>query len=201
MNKFNHQLLINRPHRLCLVLFAALQLSGWAAHAQTQSNVADVTDAQSLSQIQIPKSFTDPPVIMNQGLQGAYVPEATPANLARIVLYRTPGDSLKTEDGLFIYLNGKLQTVLRPGGFSSFCVDPSQHTLDTTWGVSEYAPTKGKVTQNYQGGKTYYYQASAAKGDGSLKTVAEKSAQMDLAKTQKQTHLVSRSTSALPCKD
>ncbi len=192
----------SRTCSIAVVLLAAGQLFGWMASAQAQdaSGVTGVSDTTPVSQITIPQKFT-PPVISNNGMQGGYTPEAPPSNLAKVVLYRAPNDFTKIEAGLFVYLDGALHTVLRPGGFTSFCVNPTPHTLDTTWGVSEYAPTKGKVLQNYVGGKTYHFQVAAAKGDGSLKLITEKAAKSDLALVQKQIHLVSRSTSAVPCQE
>jgi hypothetical protein len=202
MNQLTHYPLTTHARHLGIAMFALLQLSSGMAQAQTTPIVANPSEAQALSQIVIPKSFTTPAVITNQGLQGAYASVPAPAHLAKVVLYRTPDDSKKTEEGLFVYLDGQLQTVLRPGGFTSFCMSPDQHTLDTTWGMREYVmPTKTKVMQNYESGKTYIFQASAAKGDGRLKPITEKSAREDLAKTQKQHHLVSRSPSALTCAD
>jgi hypothetical protein len=201
MNTWMNQF-YSRARYFGVALLAAGQLAGWmgSAHAQDASKVTGVSDTTPVSQITIPQKFT-PPVISNNGMQGVYTPEAPPSNLAKVVLYRAPNDSQKTGEGLFVYLDGALHTVLRPGGFTSFCVYPSQHTLDTTWGTSEYAPSNGKVLQNYVGGKTYLFQVAAAKGDGSLKPMTEKAAKSDLAVVQKQMHLVSRSTSAVPCQE
>ena len=146
-------------------------------------------------------SHLSAPIMSNQGRTGPYQMQSAPNDLAQVVIYRAPSDTQKSGQGLFVYLDGALQTALRPGAYTRFCVKPQNHTLDTSWGATQYTtPTMTKVEQGYEAGKTYYFEGQATQANGKLMTVSENTANTSLANTQEQTHLISRAPSALACR-
>ena len=156
--------------------------------------------AQSdLSGMAIPV-FTPPPTMVNNGLQGAYEEKVAPASLARVVVYRAPASSVKAQEGAPVYLDGELQTALRPGGYTEFCVSPDRHLVYGTQGEKTYRDSASlKTAKLYEAGQTYYYESNVAQDGAKIKMVEPSQAAQVLPQTQKQVHLHSRAANALPC--
>jgi len=160
---------------------------------------AKAQEAPAGMSITLPSQLSAPS-ISNQGKAGAYQAQSAPTALAQIVIYRAPTDTQNADQGLFVYLDGALQTALRPGAYTRFCVKPQSHRLDTGWGLAQYTPTTTLVEQGYEAGKTYYFQGLSSGANGKLMTVSQSTANTDLANTQEQTHLISRAASAQACR-
>ncbi|VTT29152.1 Protein of uncharacterised function (DUF2846) [Klebsiella pneumoniae] len=79
------------------------------------------------------------------------------AGVSQVVYYRADS-SQPAPGGANIYLDGHYHTSLMPGGFTSFCVRPGQHTLG---GYLQDAPDyRGKTGERFsaklKGGHTYF---------------------------------------------
>lgn len=156
--------------------------------------------AQSDLSTMVVPVITPPPAMTNNGLLGSYEEKAAPVRLAKVLVYRPLSSSVKSQEGAIVYLDGDLQTALRPGGYTEFCVSPGRHVVYSTWGEKEYrGPESLKNAMLYEAGQTYYYEHYNDQNANRLKMVAKSQADQVLPKTQKQVHLQSRAASALTC--
>lgn len=119
-----------------------------------------------------------------------------PAALARVVVFHAAGSG--TQSAARLYVDGRLQTALRPGGFTVWCIGAGTHEVSVAWGhvarlPNEYHPASRVVLG---GGQTYYFRT----GDDDVPVaLGAPQAQELLSLTREQTHLLSRApTQACP---
>ncbi|MNO40471.1 Outer membrane protein A precursor [compost metagenome] len=119
---------------------------------------------------------------------------------AQVVYYRSK-EGVQRGGAAHVYIDREFHTGLLPGGFSSFCLAPGNHTLGA---YLDDAPTyKGKKTDLYlaslEGGKTYYLKV---REDGNTfpMPIKREEAERELQATRSQMHALSRATSVEVCR-
>jgi len=122
------------------------------------------------------------------------------ADQVRIVYYRS-SDAVGNTPA-HIYVDGEFQASLLAGGYSTFCLNPGVHSLGS---FTNDAPSyQGKQQQpwrdNLAAGKTYYIRASLD-GSGRPLVTSASDAQQQLVGTRQQTHLLSRASSVVTCRE
>lgn len=119
---------------------------------------------------------------------------------AQVVYYRNKAGVLRN-GAAHVYIDQQFHTGLLPGGFTSFCLAPGNHTLGA---YLNDAPTyNGKRTDLYQanleGGRTYYLKV---REDGNTfpMPIERTQAEQELSTTRMQMHALSRATSVEACR-
>ncbi|WP_455844582.1 OmpA family protein [Pantoea agglomerans] len=125
---------------------------------------------------------------------------AAAADQVRVIYYR-PVDAVGNSPAN-IYVDGEFQASLLAGGYSTFCLNAGAHSLGS---FTHDAPSYlGKQQQpwrdNLAAGKTYYIRASLD-GSGRPLVTSASDAQQQLVGTRQQTHLISRASSVIACKE
>ncbi|MFZ1873379.1 MAG: hypothetical protein WAU54_11500 [Chania sp.] len=125
--------------------------------------------------------------------------QAGKSDRARVIYYRTGSEAQKLP-GANIYIDGRYHTSLLPGGFSTFCLVPGEHTLGA---YQNDAPLyRGKTEELYrvklEAGKSYFIKVSDS-GDSAPVPVTRTEAEQELKYTREQKHTVSRAA-VLSCK-
>ena len=121
---------------------------------------------------------------------------ALPATLARVVVFHAAGSGAQSAARL--YVDGRLHTALRPGGFTVWCVGAGAHEVSVASGQVAKLPNEHRLASNIalDGGQTHYFRT----GDDDVPVrLSERQAQALLSLTREQTHLLSRApTQACP---
>ncbi|WP_152562901.1 MULTISPECIES: hypothetical protein [unclassified Serratia (in: enterobacteria)] len=117
----------------------------------------------------------------------------------RVIYYRTGYEAQKLS-GANVYIDGRYHTSLLPGGFSTFCLAPGEHTLGAYQGDAPLY--RGKTEELYrvklEAGKTYFIKV-ADSGSAAPVSVTRPEAEQELKYTREQKHAVSRAA-VLSCK-
>ncbi|VXD01318.1 conserved exported hypothetical protein [Enterobacterales bacterium 8AC] len=124
---------------------------------------------------------------------------ATASDKARVTYYRAALGGQRLS-GANVYVDGHYHTSLLPGGFTTFCLVPGEHTLGA---YQHDAPLyRGKTEELYrvklEAGKTYFIKVSDD-GKSAPVSVTRAEAEQELKYTREQKHAVSRAA-VLTCK-
>lgn len=121
-------------------------------------------------------------------------------NYSQIVIYRPSGSETFNAGASDIYVNGELQSILKPGEFSTFCLSPGRHVLESY--LNDEPLYAGKTTSQSRvqlmGGKTYFIEASREQGRGIPTPVKRIEAESKLFGYTHST-IVNRASSVKPC--
>lgn len=142
-----------------LMVGAALSMSVFSAWAEDASNdvKVDVDNTDTLPLVQIKHS----------GAQYIPVPHIE-KEYVQVVIYRPQVSDAANAGVSDIYVNGELQSILKPGEFSTFCLSPGRHAIesylndDPIYGGKTSAQSKAQLV----GGKTYFIETSREPGKG-----------------------------------
>lgn len=132
----------------------------------------------------------------------AYQPVApVTTGQAQVVYYRAAAPEQADKGSAHVYVDRQFHTGLLPGGFTSFCVKPGDHTLGAY--LNDAPLYKGKTTDTYraefQGGKTYFLRADNA-SNGAPQVVSRADAERELAASRAQIHVLSRASAVEACR-
>lgn len=127
----------------------------------------------------------------------SYSPVGAASNQqAQIVFYRTQGGS----DASHVYIDSEFQSALLPGGFTTFCVAPGNHTLGAY--VKDAPMYSGKSAPGWQAslkaGETYFMMVS--EGSSGMPVAKPRGeAEMELSSLRRQAHTLSRASAVEAC--
>lgn len=117
---------------------------------------------------------------------------------AQIVMYRG-NDTGK--DAAHVYIDGQLQSALMPGGYTVFCTPAGEHSVESYIGDAPLYTGK-RNPQSYaklDGGQTYVLEAPVGPGQSTPIVHTGQDAEQNLAGLRRQTHVISRASSVVPC--
>lgn len=142
--------------------------------------------------------FSQPVVqIRHTGTQYIPVP-LVDTNNAQVVIYRARDNG--TSSVADVYVNGELQSALRTGEFSVFCVSPGRHAVESY--LDDEPFYKGKTTLQSQiqlaGGETYFIETGSKPGTGTPTLVKRADAENRLL-SYTLSPVVNRASSVKPC--
>jgi OOP family OmpA-OmpF porin len=120
--------------------------------------------------------------------------------LTQVVYYRANSDVL-TEGPANVYVDARYHTSLLPGGFTSFCLKPGNHTLGAFVNDPLY---RGKTEHLYQaelrGGRTYYLRVDEQQHlTDAPRAVHRQHGEKELKPNRRQVHAHSRAVTIVPC--
>lgn len=129
-----------------------------------------------------------------------YMPVASVSERQAQVVYFRPGSLASRAGAAHVYVDREFHAGLLPGGFSSFCVAPGQHSLGAYLNDAPYY--KGKSTEVYSaelaGGKTYFLEVRED-GYGAPLAITREDAERKLRSMRAQVQAVSRASMNQPC--
>lgn len=115
---------------------------------------------------------------------------------AQVILFR----SMEGKEAAHVYVDGELESALMPGGYTAFCVNAGQHSVETFVGDAPlYAGKRAPQSQaTLDGGKTYFLEVAASSPVplSHNRTDAERALQ-DM---RLQIHIINRASSVVACK-
>ncbi|WP_343553468.1 DUF2846 domain-containing protein [Pantoea sp.] len=122
------------------------------------------------------------------------------AELSQIIFYRQNA-AVTAYGGASVYLDGKMHTSLLPGGYTAFCVQPGAHTLGVRLSSSLIAAGQQNAPfhTNTKAGKTYFFRIDEQALMNQPAEARSAAAGDELLQTRRQSHLLSRATSIVPC--
>lgn len=142
-----------------LAVGAVLSLSAFGAVAEDLSTEAatDAKGAQPLPLVQV----------KHTGAQYIPVPHVE-KEYVQVVIYRPQVEGGAQAGISDIYVNGELQSVLKAGEFSAFCLTPGRHAIESYLDDAPLYAGKAASQAEAQlaGGKTYFIEAGAEPGKG-----------------------------------
>ncbi|WP_152220467.1 OmpA family protein [Pseudomonas sp. SCB32] len=115
---------------------------------------------------------------------------------AQIVMFRGKDNG---KDAAHVYIDSQLQSALMPGGYTVFCTPAGEHSLETYIGDAPLYTGK-RNPQSYaklDGGQTYILEASLTGSTPIVHTGED--AEQSLQGMRRQIHVISRSSSVVPC--
>jgi OOP family OmpA-OmpF porin len=165
----------------------------------TVLNVAVLSMAIASTQFATAEEFK-PGTVSDKVFGMQYMPVAPVADRqVQVVYYRSA--SMGTQQGAaHVYVDREFHAGLLPGGYSSFCVAPGNHSLGAY--VKDAPQYKGKSTDVFSatlvGGKTYFLKVRED-GYGSPLAVPRAEAEGDLAGMRMQVQALSRASTVQAC--
>jgi OOP family OmpA-OmpF porin len=122
--------------------------------------------------------------------------ESVVASQAQIVMFRGNDNG---KNAAHVYIDSQLQSALMPNGYTVFCTPLGEHSVESYIGDAPLYTGK-RNPQSYarfEGGHTYVLEASL---NGSTPIVRSgKDAEQALEGKRRQTHVISRAASVVPC--
>jgi OOP family OmpA-OmpF porin len=115
---------------------------------------------------------------------------------AQIVMFRGNDGG---KEAAHVYIDGQLQNALMPGGFTVFCTPAGEHSLESYIGDAPLYTGK-RNPQSYakfDGGQTYVLEAPVGSSTPVVHTGRD--AEQSLQGLRRQTHVISRASSVVPC--
>jgi len=98
-----------------------------------------------------------------------------------------------------VYVDGEFHTGLVPGGFTVFCVKEGSHSLGAVQGdAPRYEGKRSQGTFRFEGGQTYFVRTGSG-SSSAPEVVSREDAEIQLAASKQQVHLVSRASTVVPC--
>ncbi|MBU4633449.1 OmpA family protein [Pseudomonas chlororaphis] len=122
--------------------------------------------------------------------------QAVTSAQAQVIYYRA-GKPGPTTTPANIYVDQEFHTALLPGGYTSFCLTPGEHSVEAAQeDAPRYAAKQRQRPVRFEGGKTLFLRVSEA---GKAEQVDPKQAGKELAQTRQQLHVLSRASSVKAC--
>lgn len=122
--------------------------------------------------------------------------QAVTSTQAQVIYYRAgkPGQSAPAAN---IYVDQEFHTALLPGGYTSFCLAPGEHSVEAAQeDAPRYAGKQQQRPVHFEGGKTLFLRVGEA---GKAEPVDPKQAGKELTQTRQQLHVLSRASSVKAC--
>ncbi|KVQ05119.1 OmpA family protein [Burkholderia ubonensis] len=120
------------------------------------------------------------------------------ADQVQIVYYRS--QAMGNGKAANVYVDGHYQTSLLPNGYTTFCVQPGNHTLGAY--LNDAPQYRGKTTNQFQAdlkaGATYFLKAQEG-GNGAPVAVSREQAERELQGARAQVHALSRAATTVSC--
>lgn len=165
----------------------------------TVLNVAVLSMALASAQFATAEEFK-PGAVSGKIFGTQYAPVAPVADRqVQVVYYRA--NAMGTQQGAaHVYVDREFHAGLLPGGYSSFCVAPGNHSLGAY--VKDAPQYKGKTTDVFSasldGGKTYFLRVRED-GYGAPQAVARVDAERELSGMRMQVQALSRASTVQAC--
>ncbi|WP_259755144.1 OmpA family protein [Pseudomonas sp. GCEP-101] len=135
----------------------------------------------------------------NQNIYGeTYHKESVVKQQSQIVMFR--GNDAG-QQAAHVYIDGQLQSALMPGGYTTFCVAPGEHSVESYIGDAPLYTGK-RNPQSFaklDGGQTYVLEAPIAPNQSTPIVHTGADAERSLQGLRKQIHVISRASSVVPC--
>lgn len=118
---------------------------------------------------------------------------------SQIVYYRDK--TANSPEPANVYVDGRYHTSLLPGGFTSFCLRPGQHTLGAFVDDPKYrGKTEGRFAAALLGGRTYFLRVDEQQSINQPPVaVLPQQGEQEIVQNRRQIHAYSRAVSLVPC--
>ncbi|NWD46021.1 OmpA family protein, partial [Pseudomonas yamanorum] len=163
-------------------------------------NVALLSAALASAQFASADEAFKPGSVSGKIFGAAYSQVAPVAERQTQVVYYRPTGMDSRQGAANVYIDREFHTALMPGGYTTFCVAPGQHSLGAY--VNDAPQYKGKSTDVFSadldGGKTYFLRVRED-GYGAPQAVTRADAERELMGTRQQVQALSRASTVQAC--